>query len=353
MASSDSLSLGELFYEVALRHLAVCYPNAAGTDLTIRCPYCGDSDKSTRKGHFYVSLLDEPLRFYCQRCTVSGVVTATTLRDLNLPDDSLLIRVYKSCKEAKYYRKLKTRETGFADKQLVVPYPLGTARELENLAYINERLGSDITLAEAAETYRVLLSFSAFFKANKISVHTEDPDRLRLYDKACVGFLSYDQSHVGFRSLNERSTGFRYRTYNIFGEYEDASRFYTIKSEVDVLKQRQHVVLAEGFFDIVGVHQHVYGGETNGSIFVAINGKGYNVVLLHLLRLGFLEMDVDIYSDDELELGFYKNMLSREPKLAAQNYRIHYNRKSKDFGVPADSIAVRSATLRIERNIRR
>ena len=56
---------GLLDYLLADKKLA--YFNSSRTELTVRCPYCGDSTKNLHHGHMYIAT-HAPYSFFCQRC---------------------------------------------------------------------------------------------------------------------------------------------------------------------------------------------------------------------------------------------------------------------------------------------
>ena len=212
--------------------------------------------------------------------------------------------------------------------------------------YINNRLGLNITEKEARTKYKIILNFKEFILHNDIENFSVDVKMLPLLQRYCIGFLSYDQSHIIFRSINIGRTHFRYHMYNIFGDYDDAKRFYTISSKIDILKPKLNVVITEGTFDIIGVYNHFYKDKNlDNYLFMSVNGKGFNLIFLHLARLGFLDMDINIYSDGDVKRRFFENMKKYSDVLKHMNIKLNYNKIGKDYGVSKAEIELKYSYL--------
>jgi hypothetical protein len=334
-----SEDLKSLLISSIKKHIKPSYFNGAKTELSIRCPYCGDSIKSTRSAHLYIELNNDVcFNYYCQRCNTTGIVNENFLKDIKLYNDELSVGLFDLNKNIKYHKKTKTSSVTFAKKDLTFPKLTGTEGELEKLNYFNDRLGITCKANKAANMFRVILSFEKFLDHNEIDVLTCTEEKAYLLDKYCVGFLSYDQTNIVFRSLDEKKTNFRYYIYNIFGDYEDSKRFYTIKATLDILQPQLNVVVTEGIFDIIGVYNHIYNGIADNTLFIAVNGVGYNLIFQHLARLGFLNMNITIYSDDDVDKSFYVRMKEFNPVISNNRIKIVYNKIRKDFGVKKEEI---------------
>jgi len=328
-------------------HIYPYYYNTAKTEISIRCPYCGDSLKSSKSAHLYIELRNEDMhRWYCQRCSEGGIVTPNFLKDIKIHNSDLTLNFFTQNSKIKYTKGKKKSMTMFAKKELTFPQLKSTDKVVKHLLYLNDRIGVPISEKEAREKYRVILSFKDFILHNDISTFTVDKKMLRLIDRHCIGFLSYDQSHIVFRSLDPKKTYFRYHIYNVFGNYNDTKRFYSINSDIDVLKLKLNVVIAEGTFDIIGVYEHFYKGtELDNHLFLSVNGKGYNLIFLHLARLGFLDMNIEIYSDKDVNLNFYKNMKKYSDILKNMKVKIYYNKIGKDYGVTREEIDLKYSII--------
>ena len=329
----------QLFIDNITKNIYPYYFNTAKTEISIRCIYCGDSVNSPKSAHLYIELNNPTcFKFYCQKCNEGGMVTPDFLKDIHIYDNELNLALFKLNKNLKY--KKKNLENYFLiggnikRKKLTFPKLEGTIDEYFKLKYVIDRLGVEFKAKEAAEKYKIILNFEKFIEHNKITIFTERDKVLDSLNDNCVGFLSYDQSHIIFRSINPEITRFRYHNYNIFGNYENSKRMYTIKTSIDILKPKINVIVTEGILDILGVYNHFYKDKKEDNhIFIAVNGKGYSLIFQNLARMGFLDMDIEIYSDNDVNRRFYQNMKKYNSILKNNKIKLYYNTIGKDFGV--------------------
>lgn len=335
--------LGERLFNLLKEKLTVCKANNSFTEAIIRCPYCGDSQKELKHGHLYIKL-KEPFPFFCHRCNTDGLLGPTALKDLNIHDNEISTALYKIAKNSKYSIGVKTHGINLNKKQLQFPAPNNYSSKLK---YLNDRIGMDINANEAVHLYKTIFSINDFLDLNEINFVTESDFIIEKIEKYSVGFLSADQTFINFRSIEDaKKSGFRYHMYSIFEVDEAAKRFYTVKSKVDLMTPVLNVHVAEGILDIIGVHRHIFDGKIlKNHVFVAVNGKGFNHIFQHLSRLGFLNFNIEIYSDSDVELGFYKYMKSQSILLRDTKIKIIYNKLEKDYGVHADRISLKEAYI--------
>jgi len=106
------------------------------------------------------------------------------------------------------------------------------------------------------------------------------------------------------------------------------------------------VVMTEGFFDIVSVYNNFYREKDNlNRVFTAINGKGFNLFPSTLMRMGFLNMNLVIYSDNDISLDDYRRILMM---YKYKSVRIIFNKfeGQKDFGVKSELILPKQFKLK-------
>jgi hypothetical protein len=333
----------------------VCRMVGGGTNAALRCPYCGDSEKSRSSAHFYVTLR-VPFRFYCQRCNAGGPLTSEVMRDLSVRDDRVLMMVYKAEKDSKYSgRCVRVSGEGplavASRRAELTPAPPGSSEwEPRGLEYVSERMGFSMGSSEAWSVYRLCFGLTPFLDHNGIDFTTmkesEEKKLLPKVDRYGVGFLSSDRKVIDFRSRDVDQTGFRYYAYSIYGD-PNSSKSYSIASDVDVCQERLTVVLTEGAFDLIGVQRHIWGGARDGIAWIACGGKGFNLALLNLMRAGFLDLDVHVYADSDVGVGFFHKLFGSDPRLLHHNYKVYYNDLHKDWGVPASMISAKGNNLRL------
>jgi hypothetical protein len=313
-------------------------------EISVRCPFCGDSKKHRNSSHLYVNLVprgDEPHTYYCQRCKAKGVVNSALLKQLKLFNNDLNVGLAVHLKEVskkggRKYRPI-TRE------RINIPVPERTKLNLVKLKYFNERLQTDLKLEDLPK-YKIILNLYDLLDANRVQEITHKSEKfVDTLDKNFMGWVSYDNNYAILRNLSKKvMPDLRYYNYNIFDNYDNTKRFYTIPTEIDILNPKLNVVISEGIFDILGVYFNVEKNPPPNTLFIAVNGVGYNLIFQHLARMGFLDMDVKIYSDNDVPLKELKDMKANMKNILSNRIQVFYNKapRQKDFGVGPDKIRV-------------
>lgn len=334
-------------YKALKGKLKVCKLTGDQKEINIRCPFCKDSVHDPYKGHFYIQN-HAPYKYFCQRCQSSGIVNSELLEMLSCDDYALINNMQREYTEYKRKVRIKYGETlSFLSKRRII-YPLVKTTQLNKREYINDRLGINIT-DEDSYKYKIIYSLNDFMKQNGLEklLNKKFNDELEQYkfnkkienlEKNCVGFLSSDKSTIVFRSLDKEKAGFRYSNFTIFPEI-DSKKTYTISNNLDLNNDTFNIHISEGIFDIIGVYNHVQNSNMNSNdLFIANAGKSYCVTANFIKKLSILNANINIYSDSDVDVKFYKDMLRLEPLFKLNGINIYYNNKGKDFGVSKDKI---------------
>lgn len=326
----------KLIKELRKNNKTVILPTS-GTELRTRCPYCGDSRKNATSAHMYISM-NPPFMYHCFRCDSSGVLNASVLEDFKIHDSTLQVDILTANKN---HRPIKGNKT-YKPKELKYKIKNFMAAA-QNLAYFNNRFNTNYTLKDRdiIKKYKIILDPLAFFEENKINTLPPNFD----YAQA-IGFVSRDGTFAIFRSINPNEKK-RYINVPLYKE-ESNSKLYTIGTDVDVLKPKSHIILAEGIFDIIGVYETFYKNKTEDDdnyIFVAACGKSYRSAIDTIVKLGFLDFDITIYSDQDVNIDFYKDLKFNSIYFKQQIITIYYNTASKDFGDVTKGTSVRKVML--------
>lgn len=322
-------------------NLKVCKLNSSKTEIVVRCPQCGDSRKDPYKGHMYIQN-QPPYKFFCQRCQSSGVINKNMLQLLECDNFVVLNQIQREYEE--YSRKVKVKygsNLSFLSNKKIV-FPLPTYKDKAKLMYLEKRLGIKIT-DEDVEKYKIVFSITKFLKENKIDIVEKNKNKAfasNIYklENYCVGFLSADKSTIIFRSLDPTKTYYRYNNFTIFPEV-DSKKTYILANNLDLNSKVFNIHITEGIFDIIGVYNHVNNKEMKpNSLYIANAGKSYLVTSNFIKKLSILNADINIYSDNDVNVDFYRDMLKIEPFFEMNGINIFYNNKGKDFGVGKEEI---------------
>jgi hypothetical protein len=310
--------------------------------ISIRCPFCGDSRKHTDSTHFYVKINmreDTPVLFMCHRCDTSGILTPSILRSMDINDLNINSGLVSYNKAA---TKNMNQQIGTHDNSLNFKVPIADANDERNIfkkEYFEGRLGIQTTFEELADL-KVILKLGQFMKLNNVLKLTTYKEKGESLHNDYLGFLSIRNEFINFRQVYE-SKFLRYEKYPIVGGLDNTRKFYTIPNEIDLLSPKRITLnISEGSFDILGVYYHIYEQAKENMIYAAACGSGYESVIKYFISMGvFDNVDVNIYSDDDRDPSFYRQMV-KSLKPWVNEFNLFYNDKSKDFGVPKDKIKV-------------
>lgn len=335
----------ERFVDSMQEQLRVAQINRKWTELTVRCFVCGDS-KNQNHGHLNIRLTDpSSLVWRCVKCTASGVVNTSFIRNLNCHNDFIIKFAHRNSINVNKKTKALTGSSYNGDSFRKIHIPISkTKRSLRKLAYINSRLGINITPEEAAEVYKIVLDLREVFEANDFMKMTEKKFIMSMIADDGLGFISRDNSIINFRDTSD-SWDKRYFNYNVYSkDLPYSSSIYSISREVDLLEVTPSVYMAEGVFDIISVFSNILKSPKSG-IFMGVTGKSFLAGVYELYKLGFLSQNLNIYSDDDVDTGFYKWVKRDNPILSRSRINLFYNSKKKDFGYSLKDIEIRKSII--------
>lgn len=324
-----------------------------------RCPYCGDTDKSLREGHFYImiNLYDEyAMGFNCFRCGETGVINEETI-DLMGGDDTLKQDINILNKKSKRVnKKLIIAEEKLLYFDFIQP-EVDKSKEYQRqkLQYVEDRLG--IVLSdEDIHDYKIITSLDAFLKENDIHEYMLEKAILYNIEKNYVGFLSNGNSHIIFRDITEKQK-FQSIKYPITKDCTRNKIFYSVTGEIDLYTTEEITInLSEGVLDTIGITEHFHQKKPN-TMNIAVTGKYYGIMISRLIQMGLVgsNITINIYSDNDKMYGnknnsyttsidYYKKTLGKFKSLYKAIY-VFYNMKAKDFGYPKEKISITKKKL--------
>jgi len=343
MNEKNELELIEFVRSMLLKSKKPSYQTTNKKEVRVRCAYCGDSKTDKNHAHMYIQM-QPPFKFYCQRCNTAGVLNNQVLRDLDIFNNDLSVsiidanKVYKNSKGTekisfkKVASKLNKEQTAFSQAAV---------------NYVSNRFELPFNNDYLVDRFKAVTNAKQFFADNRLDIPL-DMYRRPMYDfDNSVGFLSSDGSHVIFRDLTGLQRK-RYFNFALTSESDIASKIYNIKRPVDILNDEINLVMTEGIFDIIGVYEHFYKDKVEDKtdyIFAAAAGKGYAAVIMNYMRMGFLNLNITIYSDSDVTVGFFKNLKDSSVYFKNMPITIFYNNSSKDFGVPKNQITLKKVIV--------
>ena len=337
----------EIIRDLILKNKRPSYTTTNKKEIRVRCPYCGDSKKNHSSAHMYIEMRP-PFRFHCFKCETSGVLNQQVLRDLDIYENDLNVSIIEANKNYKQNNKIQTYSYRKAPK--LKNRAFDTMASINSVNYFNARYGSSYDEDTLVRRFKCVTDAESFFKDNNIFVPNNQYD----FGKA-IGFISSDNSHIIFRDITNTQPK---RYYNLALYSQDLlnsiSKTYNISNNIDMLTPTVDIVITEGIFDIIGVYSHFYQGteREKNTIFAAACGKGYNAVIANYMRMGFLDMNISIYSDADVDINFYRELKSRSQYLKSMSITVYYNSLydpqsgyGKDYGVRAEDIKLKKIII--------
>lgn len=329
------------------------------TVVSIRCPFCGDSVKHINTTHFGVHIpknSEDMPWYHCFLCGTSGVVKGDDLIDWGIHDGEL-IKATKGIYRDNLLLGKNIKKFGLIKHDLKVK-PSRFQRDPNTrakLRYINQRLGTRIDFNMAARL-KIVLNIEEILPVDDKGNYLTQPHKImNVLSEYYVGFLSYDNGYLTCRKIIEedRKDNFklkRYMIYNIFDKIDSSRKFYVIPTTVDIFKPVT-INIAEGPFDILGIYFNVFETEEDrkNNIFIAVNGSDYKSVIQSFMKLGFIDAEYVIWSDNEpaKDLKYYRNLKkSIGEERFMKPLKIVYNVKNEDklakvdFGVRKEDIEI-------------
>lgn len=308
---------------------------SGGKEIVMRCRFCGDSSDLNHK-HLYIGLGydNKPIMYNCFKCGESGILTANTLREIDLND-------YDIAEKVIHFNKQISKSSNKLSYNTQIYYIRNTFIRNNNVSfvkrdYINSRLGLNLSFTDLLEN-KIVLNLLDLLNTNKIKY--SNPQFVRELDEHFVGFLSEDNNFVIERNVTS-SADFRYCKYNIHGKINTDKRYYILPCNIDLLDPRPvDVHIAEGPFDILSIKYNVVENKDR-CLFIAIGGKAYKNIVRHVLsHMGLFNVNIHLYVD--ADVSDYQ-IINVAKYVEPFNLNIYLHRNGyegqKDYGVPKNLI---------------
>ena len=329
----------ELYKNFLLEHLPNAKLASGGSEINCKCLYCSDN-----KRHMYVSIPsrpEDPSMYNCFKCGARGIVDDKVLQDWNTYDDSMAVALINHNKNIKVKSVVGSRMVASLSNR----YAKNDQLTLDKLEFINKRLGTNLTIKNCLDL-KIVLNLKDLLSQNNITEYTRHMHIVNELDMGFIGFISLDNSFVNLRRIVPEGTVYkdidkRYVNYNIFGKYDNAERFYTIPTTVNLnTTERIKLHIAEGPFDILSIYLNLRNQEPG--IYTCVAGSNYLGIVKHFIlsmKLNFIE--IHLYPDEGNGGEEYKvREISELVAPMGIPVFIHRNKMlgEKDMGVSPDRI---------------
>ena len=326
---------------------------ASDKELTMRCPFCGDSTKSQMSTNFYINIdqeSDKFLNYKCFRasCEVSGIVDQYFLERLGFFKYDCIKDLNSFLTQKNKLNKNLKRYNGKVRKELNNVIDTRNALSDKKLNYINNRMGLNLSY-EDLYNFKINLDLNSLLRLNEISIPSNKTyyyDALSAYG---ICFISAYNDYVIIRDISKSNKLHkRYTNINIFNNYDNVTKAYSIPTKINLLSTQPTVLnITEGAFDILGVYHHLnIDRDYENQIFVAASGAGITNVILHYIKqYALIDLKINIFSDADVSRSKYNSLYKLKKYLYKFDVTIYYNSIGKDFGVRKDEIDIIKSKL--------
>jgi hypothetical protein len=325
--------------EVLQMTFPVARIGSGGKNVVVRCMYCGDA-VNPNHAHLGINLgyNETPVMFNCFKCGASGLVSRDVLVSWGVYDPEILSEVISHNKiTLSLAQNLKYRSYKRLLKNEFIRNHEISKRKLE---YINQRLGVDLGFSDMPAN-KIILNLKDLLQSNYITTFTRHDNIIEQLDQHFVGFISNDNCYVNLRKIDDepvhRSIDNRYILYNIFNNFDNTEKFYTIPSNVNLdVNKPVRINISEGSFDILSVMYNLNSNDRAQSINSAICGSSfYTLFKLFQCRYGFIDIELHTYRDNDGKSRGLDYLYEKLLPLQIPYYdHVNVCNKEKDFGVP-------------------
>ena len=309
-------------------------------EVRTRCPFCGDSQKNFREGHFYLRINPSdnyPILYNCFKCPAKGILNYHDLEILGISGGNFKEGITTLNKTAD-----RVTSQTYQFQEIKFEYDIPQTWNWNKIRYIEDRLGVRFTEDDLREM-KVVTSLREFNLLNHIQQPNCKPNIANMLEVGYIGFMCNNNTHIIFRALSDQYS-IRWYKYAITPLSVGQRLFYTMDTSLDLYTKDEIIInLAEGVMDTISIaHNLGYHGRDN-VLNIAACGKYYNSILKYLYGIGIVgsNVTVNIFPDND---GTYDTSLEHYQKtLKTYSYfvnriNVFYNRKYKDCGVPKDQI---------------
>lgn len=295
-------------------------PKITSKNLIIPCPYC---EYPKIKDHYHLNISLELPIFHCfhSDCNKSGTI------------HKLMKKLEGKESAEKFIDQDKVKEFKKNDfklsipvekKKIIIPEINNDQFKLKNLFLKGRLKYSNINNKEIKG---LIFDVNNFLQINNIQT---DENFSRMKDYICtnfIGFLTENESIVMFRNIDDNSK------FRFFKLHLDQTRFLDYYKIQGFNYNSNHVILAEGIFDIFNEHIFDYTKlKNNTKLYACGLSTSFEALIKSLVfNEKIMRIDVSILADRGMSLKYFKDIKKFNSHIV-DKMTIFYNKTGKDFG---------------------
>lgn len=289
-------------------------------NIVCRCPYC-EYKQNKKHYHLYISLEAPMWHCFHNDCQKSGSIRKLCEKLEGIDSSEKFIDKEKIKEIQKHDIKISVPKDR---KEIYLPEINEDQFKLKSL-YLKGRL--KYSVQNLKDVKGLIFDSDKFINQNNIFLD-ENLKRIRSYLQSnFVGFLTEGESVVVFRNIDEKSE------FKFFKLFIEPTRFLDYYKLHGGNYYSNHVVIAEGIFDIYNEHIFDYTSlKKDVKLYAAALSTSYDSLIKSLVfNEKIYKIDVSVLSDRGIDLSYYKKIKKWNSHII-NKMDIYYNRNAKDFG---------------------
>lgn len=313
----------------------------AGIEISVRCPFCGDSDNLDHS-HLYIGfdLSEEKphLPYHCKKCsTYGGNVNYELYQKItDKNDEDIRIFLNKLNKGGRLLKKALVT-SDIVKPDWILQDTVGENKsDLEKANYFFRRTGIRLN-QKTIKQYKVILNLKNFLNTNNIKRSALD-EKFRYIVSSLsenyIGFLSYYNNYIYLRHKLYKPPPNHLKHHRLKLEgYKGKFLYIPSNFKLNLMSEKPKLALTEGVFDLINVQKRFYTKEQSDVIYAASGSKAsFNSTINEVISItGFINLDVTLYADADIKLDTIKRDMFG-PLMDNYKARIIYHKGLKDFG---------------------
>lgn len=317
----------------------------AGIEISVRCPFCGDSDNLDHS-HLYIGFdVSEEgisLPYHCKKCGSSGgnIDYDLYIRVTGIPDDEINKFLSKLHKNTKLLKKALSIEDIDIPIWKLQDRPSEDLKfrksDMEKIGFFFKRTGIKLSPGKIKQ-FKIVLNLKKFLKENDLKKDYLDEKFRYILNKLSddyIGFLSYYNNFIYLRHKLYNPPGGEPKHYRLkLNGYKGRFLYIPSNYKIDLMCDKPKLALTEGVFDLINVQNRFYTSDTSDVIFAASGSKAsFNSTINEVIGMtGFVDLEVTLYADSDVDIKRVKRDMYG-PLSDSYKAKVIYHKGLKDFG---------------------
>jgi len=290
-------------------------------NITIPCVFCGEHREQKKHYHLNISLEAPMIHCFHADCNKSGSI-AKLCNKLEGKDTS---EKFIDKDKIKIQEKTNIKfSTKIEKKELIIPDLNEDQFKLKSL-YLKGRLR--YAIQNLKNIKGLIFDIYKFIDENKIKLDDRLLKVKGYLQTNFIGFLTDQESLIIFRNIDSNSE------FKHFKLFIDQTRFLDYYKLLGGNYNSNHIIIAEGIFDIFNEHIFDYTSlRKDVKLYAAGLSTSYDSLIKSIVfNEKIYRLDVSILSDRGIDLNYYKK-IKRNNSHIIDKMNVYYNKTAKDFG---------------------